>query len=58
MEVVQVAIHWANKVVFPVAVIVSPGINLVPVPSANVFQPTKVNPVFARFPVLPGRVGN
>jgi hypothetical protein len=54
----QVAIHWANKVVFPVAVIVSPGINRLPVPSANVFQPTKVKPVFVRFPVLPGRVGD
>jgi hypothetical protein len=39
-------------------VIVSPGINRLPVPSANVFQPTKVRPVFVRFPVLPGRVGD
>ena len=42
----------------PVAVIVSPGRYRVPPPPETVFQPTKVDPVFKRFPVFPGMVGD
>ena len=55
----QVAIHSAHRVVFPVAVIVSPGKKRVTKPPVDdVFQPTNVNPVFTRLPVLPGMVGD
>ena len=41
---------------FAVGVNVSPGRYRVPVPPTTVFQPTKMKPVFTRFPELPGRV--